>query len=101
LEVFDRVAKGLGELLAKRGIKDIAAVRGLTHRRLRDFGCDYELRSKIDYDLCNYCRLCAKVCFASAITDTGAKVVADRSRCVSCGLCASVCPVGAIELTPD
>ncbi len=101
LEVFDRVAKDLRELLVERGVKDIAALRRLTHRRLRDFCCSYELRSKIDYDLCNYCRLCAKVCFASAISDTGAKVVADRTRCVSCGLCASVCPVGAIELTAD
>jgi len=101
LEVFDRVAKELGQLLAERGINDISAVRGLTHRRLRDYRCQYELRSKIDHDLCNYCRLCAKVCFASAITDTGDKVVADRARCVSCGLCASVCPVGAIRLTAD
>jgi len=101
LEVFDRTVKDLRGLLAKRGAKDIAEVRGLTHRRLRDFACSYERRSNIDYGLCNYCRLCAKVCFAAAIADTGTKVVADSTRCVSCGLCASVCPVGAIELTAE
>ena len=59
----------------------------------------YELRSRIDYDLCSYCKLCSKVCFVRAITDTGERVVANRERCVGCGLCASVCPVEAIELT--
>jgi dihydroorotate dehydrogenase (fumarate) len=101
LEVFDRVAKDLRRLLAEREVQDISELRGLTHRFLQGFACSYEPRSKIDYDLCNYCRLCAKVCFAAAITDTGTEVVADRSRCVSCGLCASVCPVHAIQLTSD
>jgi dihydroorotate dehydrogenase (fumarate) len=100
LGVFDRVAGDLRKLLAKLGVQDINAIRGLTHHRLREFSIDYERRSQIDYDLCNYCRLCAKVCFVRAITDTGERVLADRSRCVSCGLCASVCPVAAIELTP-
>jgi dihydroorotate dehydrogenase (NAD+) catalytic subunit len=101
LGVFDRVAQDLCRLLAERGVRDISALRGLTHRRLRDLICNYELHSKIDYELCNYCRLCARVCFAGAISDTGTQVVADPARCVSCGLCASVCPVGAIELMAD
>ncbi|KPL20397.1 MAG: hypothetical protein AMJ93_12055 [Anaerolineae bacterium SM23_84] len=99
LGVFDRVAGDLRKLLGKLGVQDINAIRGLTHRRLREFSINYDRRSQIDYDLCNYCRLCAKVCFVRAITDTGEKVLADRSRCVSCGLCASVCPVAAIGLT--
>jgi dihydroorotate dehydrogenase (NAD+) catalytic subunit len=101
LAVFDRVAADLRKLLAKLGVDDINALRGLTHRRLRGFEMSYEFRSRIDYDLCTYCKLCSKVCFVRAITDTGEKVVSDRSRCVSCGLCASVCPVSAIELTAD
>jgi dihydroorotate dehydrogenase/Pyruvate/2-oxoacid:ferredoxin oxidoreductase delta subunit len=101
LGIFDRLAADLRELLAKLGSADINALRGLTHRRLREFEMSYEQRSEIDYDLCNYCKLCSKVCFVRAITDTGEKVVSDRSRCLSCGLCASVCPVGAIELTAD
>ena len=99
LGVFDRVAANLRELLVKLGVNDINEIRGLAHRRLREFTMSYELRSQIDYDLCNYCKLCPMVCFVRAITDTGEKVVADRTRCVSCGLCASVCPVAAIELT--
>ena len=99
LGVFDRVAGDLRKLLGKLGVQDINAIRGLTHRRLREFSINYDRRSQIDYDLCNYCRLCAKICFVRAITDTGEKVLADRSRCVSCGLCASVCPVAAIGLT--
>lgn len=99
LGVFDRVAANLRKLLVKLGVNDINEICGLTHRRLREFAMSYELRSQIDYDLCNYCKLCAKVCFVRAITDTGEKVVAHRTRCMSCGLCASVCPVAAIELT--
>jgi dihydroorotate dehydrogenase/NAD-dependent dihydropyrimidine dehydrogenase PreA subunit len=99
LVVFDRVAADLRKLLAEMGIADIGQVRGLTHRRLRDFAMSYELRSHIDYDLCTYCKLCSKVCFVRAITDNGERVVSDRARCVSCGLCASVCPVEAIRLT--
>lgn len=99
LGVFDRVAANLRKLLVKLGVNDINEICGLTHRRLREFAMSYELRSQIDYDLCNYCKLCAKVCFVRAITDTGKKVVAHRTRCMSCGLCASVCPVAAIELT--
>jgi dihydroorotate dehydrogenase/Pyruvate/2-oxoacid:ferredoxin oxidoreductase delta subunit len=101
LGVFDRVAADLRELLGRLGFADLSALRGLTHRRLREFEMSYEFRSTIDYDLCTYCRLCSKVCFVRAIADTGDTVVSDRSRCVSCGLCASVCPVGAIELTAD
>jgi dihydroorotate dehydrogenase (NAD+) catalytic subunit len=101
LGVFDRVATNLRRLLPDLGQDDINALRGLTHRRLREFEMSYELRSTIDYDLCTYCKLCSKVCFVRAITDTGEKVVSDRSRCASCGLCASVCPVSAIALTPD
>jgi len=99
LGIFDRVAAGLRKLLAELGVNDIAAIRGLTHSRLREFSVRYELRSQIDHELCTYCKLCPKVCFVRAITDTGEKVVVDRARCVSCGLCASVCPVAAIELT--
>jgi ferredoxin len=99
LGVFDRIAADLRKLLLKLSVNDIGKVRGLTHRRLRDFSMSHELRSEIDYELCNDCKLCAKVCFVRAITDTGEKVIADRARCVSCGLCASVCPVSAIQLT--
>lgn len=99
LGIFDRVAKDLRQLLTKLDVNDINAVRGLTHRKVQQSSMRYELRSRIDYDLCNYCKLCSKVCFVRAITDTGERVVANRERCVSCGLCASVCPVEAIELT--
>jgi ferredoxin len=101
LGVFDRVAADLSRLLAELGFDDVNAVRGLTHRRLRDFQMCYRVHSEIDYDLCTYCKLCSKVCFVRAITDTGDRVVSDGSRCVSCGLCASVCPVDAIKLIAD
>lgn len=100
LQVFDQVAADLRKLLAGLEVNDVAAIRGLTHRRLRDFAMRYELRSQINYDLCTYCKLCSKVCFVRAITDTGERVVTNRARCVSCGLCASVCPVSAITLSP-
>lgn len=99
LEILDRIAEDLTKLLGSLGATDVAAVRGLTHRRLREFSMRYELRSQINYELCTYCKLCSKVCFVRAITDTGERVVTDRARCVSCGLCASVCPVSAITLT--
>lgn len=99
LGVFDRVAEDLQQLLAKLDVSDVNTIRGLTHRKVQEQSMRYELRSQIDYDLCTYCKLCSKVCFVRAITDTAERVVANRERCVSCGLCASVCPVEAIMLT--
>ena len=99
LEVFDRVAEQLRNLLPKLGVSDVNAVRGLTHRKVQDLSMIYGLRSRIDHEACNYCKLCSKVCFARAISDPGERVAVDRARCVGCGLCVSVCPVSAIELT--
>jgi dihydropyrimidine dehydrogenase (NAD+) subunit PreA len=95
------VADDLRKLLSELGVDDVNALRGFTHRQVRDFQMRYALHSGIDYELCTYCKLCSKVCFVRAITDTGEKVLTDRSRCVGCGLCASICPVGAIQLTAD
>ena len=89
--IVDRVAKEPRQLLAKLDVEDINIARWLTHREVLQFSTKYELRSRIDYDLCDCCKLCSKVCFVRAITDTGERVVANRKRFVSCALCASMC----------
>ena len=49
--------------------------------------------AKIDYDLCEKCDKCIKVCRFSAITKY---YVVDPVSCEGCGVCYNVCPAGAV-----
>ncbi|MDY7078783.1 MAG: 4Fe-4S binding protein [Chloroflexota bacterium] len=98
LRVFDRVEGQLREHLAGRGLADINALRGLTHRRVAQEGMRYDARAAIDPDKCTNCGLCARVCFKQAPLEEDGSTRIRAVRCVGCGLCASVCPQSAIAL---
>jgi ferredoxin len=55
----------------------------------------------IDYNKCNMCRLCLRVCKGPLYEENG-KILIDQSRlfgCIGCGQCAAVCPEEAITVT--
>ncbi|MBP3925614.1 MAG: 4Fe-4S binding protein, partial [Clostridium sp.] len=45
---------------------------------------------------CIGCRLCEKICTASAIRVIDKKAVISQTSCLSCGMCAVKCPRKAI-----
>lgn len=63
----------------------------------------------IDYDKCNACGLCVKVCKGAPLYMEDRKLKVDQSRlfgCMACGQCVCVCPLGCItvkgrDLYPD
>ncbi len=59
-----------------------------------------EYVAEVNWDLCNGCRSCMRVCQFGAIAYSAGqqKVSVDPARCYGCGLCRSVCPNDAITL---
>ncbi len=98
LQVFDRVEDQLRKHLAGRGLADISALRGLTHRRVAQAEMCYDARAVIDPEKCTNCGLCARVCFKQSPIEENGSTRIRAARCVGCGLCASVCPQSAIAL---
>jgi dihydroorotate dehydrogenase (fumarate) len=98
LGVFDRVEKQLRRHLAGRGVADINALRGLTHRKVAEAELRYDDRAAIDPETCTDCGLCVHVCFKQAPVEVEGRTRIRVERCVGCGLCVSVCPQGAIAL---
>jgi len=100
LQVFDRVETQLRQHLADRGIPDINALRGLTHRRIAETEMRHDARAAIDAERCTNCGLCSKVCFKQApvADEEQGRTWIRVERCVGCGLCVSVCPQQAITL---
>lgn len=55
----------------------------------------------IDYNKCNMCRLCLRVCKGPLYEENG-KILIDQSRlfgCIGCGQCAAICPEEAMTVT--
>jgi nitroreductase/Pyruvate/2-oxoacid:ferredoxin oxidoreductase delta subunit len=56
----------------------------------------------IDYNKCNMCRLCLRVCKGMPLYEENGKILIDQSRlfgCIGCAQCAAVCPEEAITVT--
>ncbi|RPI18280.1 MAG: 4Fe-4S dicluster domain-containing protein [Ignavibacteriae bacterium] len=52
----------------------------------------------VDYEKCNMCKLCLKVCKSSLYEENG-KILVDQSKmfgCIGCGQCEAVCPLECI-----
>ncbi len=49
-------------------------------------------------ELCIGCRICEKICPASAIYMEERKAIVNQAMCIGCGLCAGGCPTGAMRL---
>ncbi len=61
--------------------------------------CINRLLPQINYDRCNFCGECAKVCEYTAITILPNQVLLFEEMCHSCGACAYFCPQNAIKET--
>jgi len=56
----------------------------------------------IDYEHCNSCGLCVKVCKGAPLYMEDRRVCIDQSRlfgCIACGQCVCVCPLNCITVT--
>ena len=51
-----------------------------------------------DKEMCIGCRICERICPASAIQMVEKKAVMNEAMCIGCGLCAGGCPTGAAKL---
>jgi heterodisulfide reductase subunit A len=54
--------------------------------------------SDINYELCNECGICAKVCEFQAIELDEKKPIVIKAICKGCGTCAAECPKDAIDI---
>jgi dihydroorotate dehydrogenase (NAD+) catalytic subunit len=97
LRIFTMLTQQLRHYLAEREWHDLSAVRGITHRILRERIPTSELKLVIDWEKCNSCGVCEEICYVEAIALVNGRFSIDQGKCVSCGLCASVCSRQAIH----
>ena len=97
LKVFKRVAQGLSSYMEEKKIADIDAIRGLTHKKVKEQSVSSALKGELNQELCVLCNACRRICYAEAVEVFQEKYRIAKDRCVGCGLCSSVCPAGAIS----
>ena len=99
--ILRELRSGLSHLLAERGIRSVAELRGITQPTpIRDFmDLDAEKQvSACNRDLCVHCGNCTRCPYLAITLDTEGCPVTDASRCIGCSLCALQCFAGAISL---
>src|SRR6056297_1737530 len=59
--------------------------------------------AEIDYDKCDSCRVCEKLCRFSAISfnKEEKRVIIDEIACEGCSLCEIACPKKAVKVVPQ
>jgi NAD-dependent dihydropyrimidine dehydrogenase PreA subunit len=58
----------------------------------------------VDYEACNGCRMCFKVCYVDVWRyddEEDKPIVAYPEDCTACNMCELECPTGAIEVVVD
>lgn len=62
-----------------------------------------EFRVIRDYEKCNVCRLCEKLCVHGVhiYKNEISKMIAEEWKCVGCHFCEELCPVRAIYIEPN
>lgn len=94
--VFNKVEKDLKGYLIKKNVGNIAELRGITHRVVKERKVSANMRASINQYMCTMCGACEKVCYPGAISKSLKSYAVDRDFCTGCGLCESVCPVNAV-----
>jgi len=97
-DVYGKILKELEEFLDSHGYKDVAELKGLTHRRVTERAFRTTLDAPaVDRNRCNLCGLCATSCVYGAITASG-ELLIDAQKCFRCGLCVTRCPKKALAM---
>jgi NADPH-dependent glutamate synthase beta subunit-like oxidoreductase/dihydroorotate dehydrogenase/Pyruvate/2-oxoacid:ferredoxin oxidoreductase delta subunit len=99
--ILRELRSGLSHLLAERGIRSVAELRGITQpnpiRDFMDLDADKQV-STCNRDLCVQCGNCTRCPYLAVTLDTERYPVTDPSKCLGCSLCALQCFVGALSL---
>ena len=99
--ILRELRSGLSHLLAERGIRSVAELRGITQpnpiRAFLDLDTDKQV-STCNRDLCVQCGNCTRCPYLAITLDTDGYPATDATKCIGCSLCALQCFVGALSL---
>jgi NADPH-dependent glutamate synthase beta subunit-like oxidoreductase/dihydroorotate dehydrogenase/Pyruvate/2-oxoacid:ferredoxin oxidoreductase delta subunit len=99
--IIHELSSGLSHLLAERGIRSAAELRGIAQphpiRDFMDLAADKQV-STSNRDLCVRCGNCTRCPYLAITLATDGYPVTDASKCIGCSLCALQCFVGALSL---
>jgi len=107
--LIDRLTKGLGEYMERKGYRNIADFVGVTSdkyflgERWVPTAVKQPRKMVVDEELCTGCGLCAIACDTSSSESGALKIVdgiakIDPKLCHNCNSCRIVCPEGAIRV---
>ena len=105
-QVFAETLEGIEKFLDTQGYKSINEIKGVALKYLktleevprRDV---FRPKAEVDFDKCNGCGDCERVCFYGAVEIEEKAAIIDKQKCVGCALCAQMCHREAIQLTFD
>ncbi len=107
-KIVGDMASGLANWMDNRGYGSLEEFRGRAvpnYVSWGDLDMSFELKARIDQDLCIHCGLCHIACEDTAHqairAGAGRRYEVIDAECVGCNLCAHVCPVdGCITMVP-
>ncbi len=99
--ILRELKSGLSHMLAERGIRSIAELRGIAQpdpiRDFMDLDADKQV-STCNRELCVHCGNCTRCPYLAITLDGERYPVTDAGKCIGCSLCALQCFVGAMSL---